>query len=98
MAPDPARNVMETIPLQPLLQQEAMIEPVPAVEPPAPKTDFILGVLMRDPEGWKAILVRGEEMFTVRSGDEVTDGVRVTGIDEIRVTIEDPDGNVFILE
>jgi hypothetical protein len=98
MASDPARNVMETIPLQPLLQQEAMIEPVPAVEPPAPKTDFILGVLMRDPEGWKAILVRGEEMFTVRSGDEVTDGVRVTGIDEIRVTIEDPDGNVFILE
>jgi len=97
-APDPARNVMETIPLPPLPAQEAMIEPGPEAELPAPKTDFVLGVLMRDPDGRKAILVRGEEMFTVREGDEVTDGVRVTGIDETRVTIEDPDGNTFVLE
>lgn len=90
MAPEPARNVTELLPLIPVVVEE--------IEPPAPTTDYVLGVLMRDPEGRKAILVRGEDMFTVRSGEEVADGVMVTGIDESRVTIEDPDGNVFVLE
>jgi hypothetical protein len=96
MAPDPVRNVMETLPLLelPLMESEPEVE----VEAPAPETDFALGVLMRDPEGRKAILVRGEEMFTVRPGDEVADGVLVTEIDDLRVTIQDPLGNTFILE
>ena len=106
IAPDPARNVMETIPLAPLPLTEEGIEAGAEIvvgvgveaPPAAPETDFVLGVLMRDPEGRKAILVRGEEMFTVRQGEEVTEGVRVTEIDDARVTIQDPDGNIFILE
>lgn len=90
MAPGPARDVAELLPLIPVVVEE--------IEPPAPTTDYVLGVLMRDPEGRKAILVRGEDMFTVRPGEEVADGVMVTEIDESRVTIEDPDGNVFVLE
>lgn len=96
MAPDPVRNVLETLPLAPLPLTEGAIEI--DTPPPAPRTDFVLGVLMRDPAGRKAILVRDEEMFTVREGDEVKDGIVVTAIDDASVTIEDPLGNIFTLE
>jgi nitrite reductase/ring-hydroxylating ferredoxin subunit len=64
---------------------------------PAPQTDLTLGVLMRDPEGRKAILLRGEEIFTVREGEEIDEGTRVLTIDETSVVIVDADGNEVVL-
>jgi hypothetical protein len=98
--PEPARNVTEVLPLNPAIALTDLIVPEgdAKTDPAAPTTDFVLGVLMRDPDGRKAILIRGEEMFTVRMGEEVTDGVMVTDMDESRVTIKDPDGNIFVLE
>lgn len=93
-APDPARNVLDEVFEDPdELSEEAFEEP-----PPPPETDFVLGVLMRDPEGRKAILYRGEQMFTVRGGETIADEVEVTEVTDGSVTIKDPDGNVFVLE
>lgn len=107
-APDPARNVTETLPVDPSLglegaqdPNETDVEPLPepAVEAePLPQTDLTLGVLMRDPEGRKAILLRGEEIFTVREGEEIDEGTRVITIGETSVVIVDADGNEFVLE
>jgi hypothetical protein len=102
-APEPSRNVMETLPLpvsEPIIAQA---EETPEVEAqpdagPTPMTEFTLGVLMRDPEGRKAILLRGEQMFTVREGEQIDERNRVIRIDETSLTIADSDGNEFQLE
>lgn len=100
LAPEPARNVTETLQIDlaaPIMPSDAPLEPE-IEEPPAPTTDFTLGVLMRDPEGRKAILVRGEEMFTVREGEQIDEKTRMVRIDDASVTIADADGNEFVLE
>lgn len=107
-APDPARNVTETLPVDPSIgveEADAPDETIPDVDPdgvdeaePEPRTDFTLGVLMRDPEGRKAILLRGEEIFTVREGEMLDEGTRVLLIEEASVTIVDADDNEFVLE
>lgn len=104
-APAPARNVVESpeinasIPFLPLIDTPVVETPETVVEePPAPETDFVLSALMRDPEGRKAILVRGDEMFTVREGERVDGGTRLVSINEVSVTIVDADGNEFLLE
>jgi hypothetical protein len=107
-APDPARNVTETLPVDQSIgveEADAPDQTVPDVDPdgvdeaePEPRTDFTLGVLMRDPEGRKAILLRGEEIFTVREGEMLDEGTRVLLIEEASVTIVDADENEFVLE
>lgn len=102
-APEPSRNVMETLPLpisEPTLlqvEEEPEVTEQPEVGP-TPMTEFTLGVLMRDPEGRKAILLRGEQMFTVREGEQIDERNRVVRIDETSLTITDSDGNEFQLE
>lgn len=104
VAPEPARNVTETLPIDPsiavLPSEEEGSAPIPAAEEQeAPfTTDLVLGAIMRDPDGWKTILVRGEQMFTLREGEEVDETVRVVRIGPTSVTIADPDGNEIVLE
>ena len=49
----------------------------PAVSPPP----YSLAAVMKDPMGWKAMLVDGNAIFTVRPGDKMDDGSRVVSID-----------------
>jgi hypothetical protein len=103
-APDPARNVTDSPPvdLSMLIADPADegAEPAPSLEEPEASftTDLALGAIMRDPDGWKTILVRGEQMFTLREGEQVDETVRVVRIGLTSVTIADPDGNEIVLE
>lgn len=101
-APDPARNVTETLPIDLDIGLDEASAPEEAEvvvdERSEPRTAFTLGVLMRDPDGRKAILLRGEEIFTVRENEEIDEGARVLAIGDTSVTIVDAAGNEFVLE
>ena len=104
LAPDPARTVTETLPVDLSMLIAAPVEegvgPALALEEPEPSftTDLVLSAIMRDPEGWKTILVRGGEMFTLREGERVDGRIRVVRVGPTSVTLADPDGNEIVLE
>lgn len=99
-SPEPARNVTETLPIDPPegVEPAEEIMDIEIEIPPPPRTDFTLAALMRDPEGRKAILQRGQDMYTVREGDQIDENNRLVRIDDTSVTIADENDNEFILE
>lgn len=104
VAPEPARNVTETlqidlsVPISTPPEEGEVTAPSVEEQEASFTTDLVLGAIMRDPEGWKTILVRGEEMFTLREGEQVDEMIRVIRVGPTSVTLADPDGNEIVLE
>jgi hypothetical protein len=69
------------------------VEPEPVIVPPP----YTLAAVMKDPMGWKAMLVDGNAIFTVRPGDKMDDGSRVVSIERGVVELLKA-GNTHFLE
>jgi|Cruoilmetagenom7_1024161.scaffolds.fasta_scaffold00390_22 hypothetical protein len=69
------------------------VEPEPVIVPPP----YNLAAVMKDPMGWKAMLVDGNAIFTVRPGDKMDDGSRVVSIERGVVELLKA-GNTHFLE
>ncbi|MCE6958093.1 hypothetical protein LAZ40_03355 [Cereibacter sphaeroides] len=71
-----------------------MADAEPEVVPPP----FALAAVMKDPQGWKAMLMNGDAVSTVRVGDTLEDGSTVAGITRDKVELRDASNHSFFLE
>ena len=94
--PTPAPAFGPTVPTVPTLPTD------PA--PPGPRQpefappSYALAAVMKDALGFKAMIVDGEAVFTVREGDRLDDGGAVVSIGRSGVELVSDDGFVFFLE
>jgi len=101
-APEPEPEpVVEPEPVLPspadllaLLPEEPEVEPVPEFVPP----EYNVAAIMKDPLGWKAMIIDGGAIFTVREGDRMDDGSTIVSIDRGRVQLLSEDNHSFSLE
>ena len=107
VSPEPAPDPEPVVQPEPEPEPETVVDedPLPEIEveiveeEPAPTPPpYDLAAVMKDPIGWKAMLVDGKAIFTVRRGDTMDDGSTVAAIARGRVELVDADGNSFELE
>ena len=73
-------------------------EPGQTSEPEFVPPSYQLAAIMKDPQGWKAIVADGGATFAVREGDKMDDGSVVVSIGRGRVELLAPDETGFSLE
>lgn len=91
-APAPAPVVLE---VEPEEKEEEVFVPAP---PPFTPPEYQIGAVMKDALGWKVMVIDGSAIYTLREGDKMDDGNRVTSISRGKIEMISPDGNAFTLE
>jgi hypothetical protein len=91
---DPLEQADPLIAIEPLEIPEDIIIAEPVSTPPP----YGLAAVMKDPLGWKAMLVDGDAIFTVREGQKMDDGSIVKSIVRGRVELLTKDNQSFFLE
>lgn len=76
----------------------AILEPAPEEEVSLAPPPYALAAIMKDPIGWKAMLVDGNAIFTVRAGDFMDDGSKVITVEKGKVELLSADDQIFSLE
>ena len=86
------------------LEEALNAEPAPEPEPAQPELppftppDLMVAAIMKDPMGWKAMLVDDSAIYTVRPGDVLDDGSRIVSIDRDLIELVSEGGVEFTLE
>jgi len=91
IVPEPIED-LELVDPEP--EEVEVAEPEPVIVPPP----YTLAAVMKDPMGWKAMLVDGNAIFTVRPGDKMDDGSHVVSIERGVVELLSKAGNTHFLE
>ena len=98
-APEPEPEPEIVVEIEPEIIMP-MLPPEP-VEPPKPEfvpPTYNLAAVMKDPQGWKAMVVDGSAIFTLRIGDKMDDGSKVVSIARGKVDFMSKDNHAFTLE
>lgn len=75
-------------------EPEPQVEAEPEFIPP----NYAVAAIMKDPIGWKAMIVDGSAIFTVRPGDRMDDGSTIISIERGKVELLSEDSHSFFLE
>jgi hypothetical protein len=100
-APEPEPEPVIVVEVEPEIVEPEPIEPPEPVEPPKPEfvqPSYTLAAVMKDPQGWKAMIVDGAAIHTLRVGDKMDDGSRVVSIARGKVEFMSKDNHSFVLE
>lgn len=100
-APEPEPEPEQAPEPEPIIEEvfEPMdLEPVEPPEPEFVPPSYAVAAIMKDPIGWKAMIVDGGAIYTVREGDRMDDGSTIISIKHGQVELLSEDNFSFFLE